>query len=120
MDQTERIKNEIRTAYQARAEGNEGKARVCARRAAGWAIREKLNIEGTDLNTPSAFDYIKYLYQSGNNSPRITIILEHLQQKVVKDSEEQDSYWPLPEVDLLAEACWLCEELLGIQLDLEK
>lgn len=106
-------------AYQARAEGNEGRARVCARRAAGWAIREKLASEGVNLDTPSAFDYIKYLHQNGDNSPHLTTILEHLQQKVVKDSVEEDSYWPLPEVDLLGEACWLCEEFLGIQLDVE-
>lgn len=32
------ILDELQAAYQARQEGNEGKARVCARRAAGWAI----------------------------------------------------------------------------------
>ncbi|MGA9533371.1 MAG: hypothetical protein WBR18_11700 [Anaerolineales bacterium] len=32
------ILNELQAAHQAREQGNEGKARVCARRAAGWAI----------------------------------------------------------------------------------
>ncbi len=35
----ERIANEIELARQAQAEGNLGRARVCARRAAGWALR---------------------------------------------------------------------------------
>lgn len=32
-----RVERELAQARQARREGNEGKARVCARRAAGWA-----------------------------------------------------------------------------------
>jgi hypothetical protein len=32
-----RVERELAHARQARREGNEGKARVCARRAAGWA-----------------------------------------------------------------------------------
>ena len=34
----EKIQAEINRAEAARAEGNEGQARVCARRAAGWAV----------------------------------------------------------------------------------
>ena len=34
-----KIEQEISTARQSVAAGNEGKARVCARRAAGWAIQ---------------------------------------------------------------------------------
>ena len=36
----EKIERELESALAAQAEGNPGKARVCARRAAGWAIRE--------------------------------------------------------------------------------
>jgi hypothetical protein len=34
----DRIKLELDQAYMYRARGNEGRARVCARRAAGWAV----------------------------------------------------------------------------------
>lgn len=33
-----RVEQELALAHQARREGKEGKARVCARRAAGWAV----------------------------------------------------------------------------------
>lgn len=35
----EKIEQELENALAAQAEGNPGQARVCARRAAGWAIR---------------------------------------------------------------------------------
>lgn len=35
----ERIERELQHALAAQAQGNDGEARVCARRAAGWAIR---------------------------------------------------------------------------------
>lgn len=38
-DETHHLEQELTRAQQARAEGNEGRARVCARRAAGLAIR---------------------------------------------------------------------------------
>ncbi|MGQ0603583.1 MAG: hypothetical protein ACT4QE_18035 [Anaerolineales bacterium] len=34
-----KVERELQHALAAQAEGNAGKARVCARRAAGWAIR---------------------------------------------------------------------------------
>ena len=37
--EAEKVWREIERAAQFREEGNEGRARVCARRAAGWAIR---------------------------------------------------------------------------------
>ncbi len=36
--QDEMIEEELRQASHWRTEGNEGRARVCARRAAGWAV----------------------------------------------------------------------------------
>jgi len=33
------VEKELAQAHKARAMGNEGQARVCARRAAGWAVR---------------------------------------------------------------------------------
>lgn len=44
----EKIARELQNALAAQAEGNVGKARVCARRAAGWAIRAYYQrIDGT-------------------------------------------------------------------------
>ena len=76
----------------------------------------KLNEQGVNLNTPSAFDYIKYYSNQENLELRISKILEYLQIKVKKDSLEEESYWPLPEIDLISEAHWLVEELLGLNI----
>jgi hypothetical protein len=37
---SEKIKQELEQAHTERERGNEGRARVCARRAAGWAIAD--------------------------------------------------------------------------------
>lgn len=111
-----KITNEIHMAYQAQKDGKDGLARVCARRAAGWAIQGALAADEIDLNTPSALDHIKYLYQQNGSSEKVMQVLAHLQVKVEKDSRDEDAYWPLPNVDLVREAHWFVEELLGIKI----
>ena len=77
----------------------------------------KLKRDGVELNTPSAFDFIKYYAEQNNLDEKVESILEHLQLKVKKDNVDEDSYWPLPEVDLVSEAIWLVEELLGRKIE---
>lgn len=109
----DRIEKELDMAYQAQQEGRDGLARVCARRAAGWAIQEALAAEGIALNTPSALEHIKYLHQRNDAPDRVLQVLEHLQVKVEKKSLDEDAFWPLPGIDLVREAHWLVEELLA-------
>ncbi|MFT3895039.1 MAG: hypothetical protein QM730_25720 [Anaerolineales bacterium] len=59
VDLQEQIQKEFEKADQARSKGNEGQARVCARRAAGIAIREYLNRKGIRPKSPSAVDLLK-------------------------------------------------------------
>lgn len=112
------IHQELERAYAAQADGRDGLARVCARRAAGWAIAIHLQRKGIDLDTPSAFEAIQYLAAQSGNPPEIQSVLEHLVQKVAKDSLESDSYWPLSDVDLVEEAHWLCEHVLTTTFDI--
>jgi hypothetical protein len=112
-----KITQELQEAYAALSRGQAGRARVCARRAAGWAIEEHLKRKGIVLDTPSALDHINYLLTTQNTSPEIQKVLQHLTQRVAKDSPEEDSYWPLPDVNLVEEAHWFVEELLGISFD---
>lgn len=112
------IQTELRRAYAARESGQDGLARVCARRAAGWAIRAHLNLQGIDLKTPSAFEYIKHLRAASGNPPNVQKVLDYLTQRVAKENIAEDSYWPLPEVDLVQEAHWLVEEMLGLRVEL--
>ena len=115
----QRITNELRNAYNAEDEGKHGLARVCARRAAGWAIQYYLFNNGIDLQSSSVLDQIKYFKLKRDNSPEIQIILEHLLVKVSRDSIEQDSYWPLPDVDLVKEAHFLSEQMLGEAISID-
>lgn len=119
MDDTiNRVTTELLNAYIARVEGKEGLARVCARRAAGWAIQFYLKSMGIDLQSPSALEHIRYLHQLDNVPPLLQKTLEHLQVKVSKDASGDKICWPLPDVDLIQEAHWLAEQMLGITIDI--
>lgn len=52
---------ELEMAAAARQRQNEGQARVCARRAAGVAIREYYRRRGQSISNPSAYDLLKML-----------------------------------------------------------
>jgi hypothetical protein len=101
-----RIQLEFEQAEAARADGNEGQARVCARRAAGIAIREYFTRRGIRVLTTSAYDLLKLLKVEPHLSPDLKRIADHLTLRVTEE-------FKLPvDVDLVAEARKLCEELL--------
>jgi hypothetical protein len=101
------IQAELERAEQARARGNEGQARVCARRAAGIATREYLTRQGIRPPSVSAYDLLNQLKSDPRLSPDLRTIAEHLTLRV---NEE----FKLPvEADLIAEARRFCEQLLS-------
>ena len=107
-DWREEIQAEIERAEAARARGNEGQARVCARRAAGIAAREYLARRGEIVRTPSAYDLLNLLKDDPRLPPDLKQIAEHLTLRV---NEE----FKLPmDVDLIEEAKKFCEEILKI------
>lgn len=61
MEVRARIEAELAYARAARAHGKEGRARVCARRAAGWAIAARF----PDLPQRSALSLLRWLQASG-------------------------------------------------------
>jgi HEPN domain-containing protein len=102
----EQIQKEFQTAEQARAKGNEGQARVCARRAAGIAIREYLIRRGIRPPGHSAVDLLNLLKDDPLLSPDLKLIADHLTLRVTEE-------FKLPvDADLVAEAKTLCDELL--------
>lgn len=113
----ETLTNELANAVEARKSGNHGRARVCARRAAGWAIREYLRGKGISLDTPNAYEYIKYLQNRPDTNPEMRAVLGHFLERVQKDSPEEDAYWPL-EADLIEEARWVIETLLDFKVSI--
>ena len=107
MDWQTEIKAEFEKAEQARSRGNEGQARVCARRAAGIAIREYLVRQGTRPPSVSAYDLLNLLKEDPHLSPDLRQIATHLTLRVTEE-------FRLPvEADLVAEAKKFCEGLLS-------
>ncbi|HET6596004.1 MAG TPA: hypothetical protein VFG81_10305 [Anaerolineales bacterium] len=97
---------EFDKAEQARARGNEGQARVCARRAAGIAIREHLTRRGIRPPSVSAYDLLNFLKEDSDLSEGLRSIADHLTLRVTEE-------FKLPvNVDLIAEARTFCETLL--------
>ena len=97
---------EFDRAVQARARGNEGQARVCARRAAGIAIREYLTRQGIRPPSSSAYDLLNLIKDDPHLSSTLKQIAEHLTLRVTEE-------FKLPvDADLVAEARTFCEELL--------
>ena len=100
------INAELKHAQSAQALGNEGQARVCARRAAGIAARDYLERHGEKVRTPSAYDLLKALAEDPSLSDDLRQIAMHLTMRV-------DEQFKLPaDIDLIMEAERLCGELM--------
>lgn len=107
MDWQIEMEAEFGKADQARLRGNEGQSRVCARRAAGIAIREYLRRQGTRPPSVSAYDLLNLVRNDPQLSPELKQIADHLTMRVTEE-------FRLPiNADLLAEARIFCEQLLG-------
>jgi len=106
MDWQTEIDREFEKAEQARTRKNEGQARVCARRAAGIAIREYLTRQGIRPPSASAYDLLNLLREDPHLSPDLKLIADHLTLRVTEE-------FKLPvDADLVAEARKFCAELL--------
>ena len=100
------IEKEFEKAAQARGRGNEGQARVCARRAAGIAAREYLTRRGIRPASVSAYDLLNLLKDDALLARDLRSIADHLTLRVTEE-------FKLPvDVDLVQEAKSFCEELL--------
>jgi hypothetical protein len=105
-DWREKLKVEFNLAASARAGGNEGRARVCARRAAGVAIREYLTRRGISAPSTSAYDLLNRLTESPEITPDLRQICIHLTLRVTDE-------FKLPvDVDLINESRQLCIALM--------
>jgi hypothetical protein len=106
MDWQTQIEAEFERAELARARGNEGQARVCARRAAGIAVREYLTRQGIRPPSTSAYDLLNLLQEEPDLAPNLKQIASHLTLRVTEE-------FKLPvQADLLVEAKQFCEALL--------
>jgi hypothetical protein len=100
------FEKELQMAAEARARGNEGQARVCARRAAGVAVREYFLRRGISSHVSSAFDLLRALLDIPELPDEARRAAEYLTLRV---NEE----FKLPvNADLVEEARTLCKSLL--------
>ncbi len=98
MSLTHEIHAELERAEAARAAGNEGQARVCARRAAGMAARIFLTRREVRLRSASTYDALRALEQFPGLAPDLKQAALHLTMRVTGE-------FALPvKADLIAEA----------------
>jgi len=82
MDWRERFDAELEHAAKARARGNEGQARVCARRAAGIVATEYYARRNLVAMSASAVDVLLQLKDETSLPPDMLPLIEHLMQRV--------------------------------------
>jgi hypothetical protein len=78
------FKKEYKAAQDAQALGLEGKARVCARRAAGLLIQKYLSTQNLDTIKMNSLDLIKHLQQT-SDSLELALLLSHYFEVVNTD-----------------------------------
>lgn len=106
-DWKQKLESEFARAEQARREGKEGQARVCARRAAGIAIREYLTKNGKDIPSDSAYEMLKMLVEDTTQNVDVRQSALYLTLRVTEE-------FKLPmDIDLISEARRLCDALLA-------
>jgi hypothetical protein len=106
MSHAAEIRAELDLAYAARAAGNEGRARVCARRAAGLAAREYLNHHGmvpyhadeNQLRSGSAYEALQVLANLPGLDPELKSAAENLTRRLSSE------FQPPKGIDLIEEA----------------
>lgn len=98
MEITPEIQTEFEMAQASRSAGNEGRARVCARRAAGIAARRFLDQRGVHLNSGSAYQALHMLATFPGLAPDLKQVALHLTLQVTAE-------FILPEkINLISEA----------------
>lgn len=102
---------EMRNAYEARSKGNEGRARVCARRAAGDIAEEYLRRQGIQVESSSAIVRLKILRNLPELPSSLAETIDHFLIRITSEHK-------LPiNADLLEDVYFLTEELLAEKLE---
>lgn len=100
---------ELDRAHEARRSGNEGMARVCARRAVGWLLGEYFSRRGIRFQSPSAYERLKFLIGLDGVPDDVKRVAGHFTIRITPDHA-------LPiDADLIQEAHWLREKLLDAE-----
>lgn len=107
-DYRQQIRHELALAESSRAQGLEGRARVCARRAAGLVVRAYLEEHGEPAPTGNALELLRAFAARPEITPQARTVIEHLLVRVAPD-------YQLPiSVDLIAETRRLADLLIPV------
>ena len=101
------IRRELEDADRARIDGNEGRARVCARRAAGWAVSITRSLAEESEIESNAYDMLQWLAQQSDTPDAVRSAATRLTTHV-----SHNHTLPFPE-DPLEDARMICDVLLG-------
>ncbi len=101
------IRRELEDANRARVDGNEGRARVCARRAAGWAVSVTRSLAEEREIESNAYDMLQWLAEQADTPEAVRSAATRLTARV-----SHDHTLPFPE-DPLEDAWMIVEALLG-------
>lgn len=98
------ILNELQAARQARQQGNEGKARVCARRAAGWAISRRYHGDPAAGLPVSAYRVLQWFQAQPGVADNLRQAAARLTIHINEDHDLPHQQDPLEDANLLVSA----------------
>lgn len=103
---------ELGEAQRSREKGNEGRARVCARRAAGWATGWYVENKTQTSSHDNALEHLKWLAEQTEASDEIKQAATRLTTRV-----DVDGRHPFHQ-DPIQDAVFIIRELLGLPITL--
>ena len=105
----DRLKYELDHAYMYRARGNEGRARVCARRAAGWAVAAfRQQLSGVETH-PNAYHQLRWFRKFEEMPIELREAAKRLTTHVTLSHELPHRQDPLEDAEMIVHA--MLEEL---------
>ncbi len=104
----EELRREFGDAHQSRARGNEGRARVCARRAAGWAIGWYAESQALAERHTNALEHLRWFVHYPGAKEELRAAAERLTMKVNPEGKLSHDEDPLEDARLII------RDLLGI------
>lgn len=99
-----RIRHEMERAEQARSAGNEGMARVCARRAVGWAVWLRYKDHFGPGDSRTAFVLLEWFRDRSGAPEQMREAASRLTARITEDHELPHEQDPLQDARLLLAA----------------
>jgi hypothetical protein len=103
-DWHDKFEREMTRARAARSAGNEGQARVCARRAAGAVAGEYLRRQGIAFASPSAYDRLEFIQEQPETPLHVRELAGRLLLRVDEDHNLPGGTDLIADAEALAQA----------------